>query len=98
MTAAKLERAVMHQLDLAIATGEPHVVATIEGDDRFERALADVEESKAALEEYRDNVDLQRTLGMAAWAEGLKPRRAGLDEARREHCPRHVRPRRAATR
>jgi site-specific DNA recombinase len=83
MTAAKLERAVTYQLDLAIATGEPHVVATIENDDRFERALADVAEAKAALDEYRDNVDLQRALGMTDWAEGLKPRRAALDQARR---------------
>ena len=59
------------------------LAAVIAGDDRYRRALDEVTQAKATLDDYRDNIALQRTLGMADWGEGLKLRKDALDEARR---------------
>jgi site-specific DNA recombinase len=78
-----LEPAVDALVDLAIAEGEPHVAAVLEGDDRYERALHAVTEAQEALAEYRDDVELQRVLGVRDFAEGLKVRREAVETARR---------------
>jgi hypothetical protein len=83
MSLAKVEPAVLHMLDLAIAEGEPHVAAVIEGDSRYSDALSAVESARAALSEYRDSVEIQRELGLAGFAEGLRVRREAVEEARR---------------
>jgi DNA invertase Pin-like site-specific DNA recombinase len=82
MPVHKLEPAILHQLDLAIATKMPQVAAVIEGDDRYEAALAAVETAKAALAEYRDNVEMQQILGVADFTAGLKVRKEAVETAR----------------
>jgi hypothetical protein len=83
MSVAKLEPAVLHQLDLAIAQREPQVAAVIEGDNRHTDALASVEEAKAALAEYRDNIELQQVLGVSDFIAGLRTRKEAVETARR---------------
>lgn len=70
-------------LDQALAENEPHVAAVLEGDDRYERALATVEEAQDALAEYRDNIELQQLLGVADFAAGLKVRKEAVATAQR---------------
>jgi hypothetical protein len=83
MSVHKVEPAVLHLLDLAIAKRAPHVAAVIEGDNRYADALTAVEQAKRALAEYRDNIELQRVLGMADFAEGLRVRKEAVETARR---------------
>src|SRR5207248_69608 len=75
--------AVKALVDAAVAADEPHVAAVLAGDDRYERALAAVTEAQAVLAEYRDDVELQRVLGVRDFAEGLKVRREAVETARR---------------
>lgn len=67
--------------DAALA-GEPHVVAVIEGDTRYEDAMAGVERARTTYEEFRDSAEMQETLGMDGFARGLRVRRDALDAAR----------------
>jgi DNA invertase Pin-like site-specific DNA recombinase len=83
MAVSKVEPAVEALLDQALAENEPHVAAVLEGDDRYERALATVEEAQDALAEYRDNIELQRLLGVADFAAGLKVRKEAVATAQR---------------
>ncbi len=83
MSVRKVESAVLHLLDIAIAERAPHVAAVIEGDNRYADALTAVEQAKLALAEYRDNIELQRVLGVAGFAEGLKVRKEAVETARR---------------
>lgn len=83
IAAQKLEPAVLHQLDRAIAARNPYVGAVIEGDSRYGDALAEVTQKQTALAEYRDNVELQQTLGIADYTAGLRVRQQQLAEARR---------------
>lgn len=83
MAVGKVEPAVLHALDLAIAEREQHVAAVIEGDTRYADALIAVEDAQHGLAEYRDNIELQRVLGMRDWTEGLRTRREAVEYARR---------------
>ena len=83
MSVAKVEPAVLHQLDLAVAQRAPQVAAVIEGDNRHTDALASVEEAKAALAEYRDNIELQQVLGVSDFIAGLRTRKEAVETARR---------------
>jgi DNA invertase Pin-like site-specific DNA recombinase len=76
-----LDRAVRWQLDLAIATGEPHVAATIAGDHAFELALADVETALTELETYRRDVSVS-LVGKDAWTADVEKRNADVAVAR----------------
>jgi DNA invertase Pin-like site-specific DNA recombinase len=60
----------------------PYVVAVIEGSDAYERALADLEATQRDLAEYRDNLEVQRLLGIEGFAAGLATRREALTLAR----------------
>jgi hypothetical protein len=60
----------------------PYVAAVIEGSDTYERALADVEAAQEDLAEYRDNVEVQRLLGIEGFAAGLATRSDALTLAR----------------
>jgi DNA invertase Pin-like site-specific DNA recombinase len=60
----------------------PYVAAVIEGSDAHERALADVEAAQRDLAEYRDNVEVQRLLGIEGFAAGLATRDDALKLAR----------------
>jgi DNA invertase Pin-like site-specific DNA recombinase len=83
MAVARVEPSVLWQLDLAILNREPHVSAVIEGDTRYADALTAVTEARAALAEYRDSIELQRELGVADFAAGLRVRREAVETARR---------------
>jgi hypothetical protein len=83
MSVAKVEPAVLHQLDLAVAQRAPQVAAVIEGDNRHTDALASVEEANAALAEYRDNIELQQVLGVSDFIAGLRTRKEAVETARR---------------
>jgi DNA invertase Pin-like site-specific DNA recombinase len=83
MSVSKVEPAVFWQLQLGIGNREPHIAAVIEGDTRYTDALVAVEEVQRVLEEYRDNLELQKVLGMADYTEGLRQRKAAVETARR---------------
>jgi DNA invertase Pin-like site-specific DNA recombinase len=83
MAVAKVEPAVLDLLKRAILTAEPHVSAVIEGDTRYTDALAAVEAAQLALAQYRDNIELQQTLGMSGFAAGLKVRKQAVETAQR---------------
>lgn len=86
----KLDAEVEFQLMQAAAAHEPHVEAVILGDTRYQNAQQAVEDAKQVLDEFRDDVDIQRTLGTTGFAKGLKVRREKLKAAQR--ALREVRP------
>jgi hypothetical protein len=57
---------------------DPHVMAVASGDNRYREAVKAVEDAQRELEEYRDDLTIQRDLGTKSWAEGLKPRREAV--------------------
>lgn len=67
--------------DAALA-GNPYVAAVIEGSDAYDHALADVEAAQRDLAEFRDNIEMQRLLGMEGFAAGLATRNEALKLAR----------------
>ena len=67
----------------AAAYHEPHVEAVILGDSRYQDAMLEVEEARAAYEEFRDSIEMQRELGMQGFAQGLQVRKEALAVARR---------------
>jgi DNA invertase Pin-like site-specific DNA recombinase len=77
-----LDEHVARAVQDAAAAGEPHVAAVIEGDTRYEDAMAAVERARAVLEEYRDNHAMQEALGVEDFAAGLRSRREALEAAR----------------
>jgi DNA invertase Pin-like site-specific DNA recombinase len=83
MRVDKIEPAVLRQLDIALEEHEPHVAAVIQGDTRYADALAAVEQAQADLVMYRDSLDIQRELGAAGFAAGLKVRKEAIETARR---------------
>jgi DNA invertase Pin-like site-specific DNA recombinase len=83
MAVDKIEPAVLRQLDIALEEHEPHVAAVMEGDTRYTDALAAVEQAQADLVAYRDSIEIQRELGVTAFAAGLKARKEALATARR---------------
>src|SRR6266540_3330345 len=66
----------------ALLANRPYVAAVIEGSDAYERALADVEDAQQDLAAYRDNVEVQRLLGIEGFAAGLATRMDALTLAR----------------
>jgi site-specific DNA recombinase len=83
MAVDKIEPPVLAQLDAALEEGEPHVAAVMEGDTRFTDALAAVEQAQADLLAYRDSIEIQRELGVQAFAAGLKARKEAVATSRR---------------
>src|SRR6266540_1108297 len=63
-------------------SARPYVAAVIEGSDAYERALTDVEDAQQDLAAYRDNVEVQRLLGIEGFAAGLATRMDALTLAR----------------
>jgi DNA invertase Pin-like site-specific DNA recombinase len=63
------------------ASGEPvnpgsvYVGAILEGDTRHVEAEQAVADARRRLEDYRDNLEIQETLGLEAFAEGLRVRK-----------------------
>jgi DNA invertase Pin-like site-specific DNA recombinase len=83
LAVSKLEFAVLYQLQVAIGNREPHIAAVIEGDTRYADALDEVQAATDALAEYRDNIEMQKLLGMKDFAAGLKIRKEAVETARR---------------
>lgn len=83
MTATMLEEIVGEKLTQAAMNREPHIAAVIEGDTRYQDALAEVEVAQANFDEFRDSVEIQQTLGIDGYASGLKARKEALASARR---------------
>ncbi len=73
---------VLRELDDALEEHEPHVAAVMQGDSRYADALAAVEQARTDLAEYRDSLEIQRELGVKAFADGLKVRKAAIETAR----------------
>jgi hypothetical protein len=83
-TVAKVEAAVLAQLDKAMLGREkdPHVVAVLEGDTRYQDALAAVERAQAEIDVWRNEINVTE-VEVAGWKQGLKAREAKLETARR---------------
>ena len=84
MSVAKVENAVIAQLDKAMLgrKKDPHVVAIIEGDTRYQDAMAAVERAQAEIETWRNEISVT-DVGVQGWKQGLKAREAKLETARR---------------
>jgi hypothetical protein len=79
----RLEGYVFDQVRQAIKDRNEYVMAVLEGAGGHERAQAAVEEARRSFEEYRDDVELQRLLGVKDFAAGLKTRKEALEVARK---------------
>jgi DNA invertase Pin-like site-specific DNA recombinase len=62
---------------------EPHVVAIIEGSDRYARALEEVEIARTELETWITQVKVT-DVGKDVWVQGKEAREGALETARRE--------------
>jgi DNA invertase Pin-like site-specific DNA recombinase len=80
--AARLDAFIEGALQDAVYAREPHVAAVLEGDDRYERAMAAVEEARVEKEMWRDQVKVS-DVGIDAWRAGLATRQAAEDLARK---------------
>lgn len=60
----------------------PEVIAVLEGDDRYQRALDAVEQARQELDTYRAEIKVS-DVGAEAWKRDVAARKAALDEARR---------------
>jgi hypothetical protein len=69
-------------VDTVIAR-EPHLVAVLEGDDRYQRALEVVEAARTELELYRAEIKVS-DVGVEQWKRDVSIRQAALDLARQE--------------
>lgn len=79
----RLEAVVESILQNAFLRREPHIVAIMEGDDRYERALEAVEQARVELEQFIAEVRVS-DVGRDAWVQGKNARQAALDLARKE--------------
>jgi DNA invertase Pin-like site-specific DNA recombinase len=80
--AARLDEFVRGLLQDAVYAGEPHVTAILAGDDRYQRALDEVEQARSEVEAYRDGIKVTEVGGVEAWRRGLEARHADLEAAR----------------
>jgi DNA invertase Pin-like site-specific DNA recombinase len=78
VSAGRLDDHVASLIFRALGSKQKHVMAVATGDRRYQHALGAVEAARIDLEEYRDDLTLQRELGTKSWAEGLKPRKEAL--------------------
>jgi hypothetical protein len=84
MSVTKVENAVIAQLDKAMLgrNKDPHVVAVLEGDTRYQDAMAAVERAQAEIDTWRNEISVTE-VGVPGWKQGLKAREAKLETARR---------------
>ena len=84
MSVTKVENAVIAQLDKAMLgrNKDPHVVAILEGDTRYQDAMAEVERAQVEIEMWRNEISVT-DVGVQGWKQGLKAREAKLETARR---------------
>src|SRR3990170_210520 len=67
----------------AVVRNEPHVIAVLEGDDRYQRALGAVEAARVELETYRATIKVS-DVGAEAWKRDVATRQTALDLAREQ--------------
>jgi DNA invertase Pin-like site-specific DNA recombinase len=82
--AKKLETFADDTLIYAATHGDPYLAALIEGDTRYQDALAEVESAKQAMDEFAVNVEIQKALGVEGFAAGIKVRKEAIVAARRQ--------------
>jgi len=82
ITASVLDAYVGELLSACFLNREPHVVAVMEGDHRYEDALAAVEAAKAEVNAYVETVSVT-DVGRDGFKRGLNARKTALAEARR---------------
>jgi hypothetical protein len=83
MGVKQLQDAVDRALAEAVRQRRAELAVVAEQGERHADALNAVEAANGALAEYRDNVELQRLLGMKGWTEGLRVRKEAVELARR---------------
>ena len=81
--AEELDAYVGSLIQAAVIRNEPHLIAVLEGDDRFQRALDAVEAARLELETYRATIRVS-DVGAEAWKRDVATRQAALDLAREE--------------
>jgi DNA invertase Pin-like site-specific DNA recombinase len=67
----------------AVLRNEPHIIAVLEGDDRYQRALDTVEAARVELETYRETIKVS-DVGADAWKRDVATRQAALELAREQ--------------
>jgi len=81
--ADELDAYVGYLIQAAVIRNEPHVVAVLQGDDRYQRALDAVEAARVELEIYRATIKVS-DVGAEAWKRDVATRQAALDLAREQ--------------
>ncbi len=81
--AEELDAYVGYLIQAAIVRNEPHLVAVLEGDDRYQRALDAVEAARFELETYRTTIKVS-DVGAEAWKRDVATRQTALDLAREQ--------------
>lgn len=65
----------------AVLAGEPHVIAILEGDNRYQRALDAVEKARVELDTYRAEIKVS-DVGAEQWKRDVQVRTAAVEVAR----------------
>jgi DNA invertase Pin-like site-specific DNA recombinase len=81
--AERLDNFIRGLLQDAVYAEEPHVIAILQGDDRYRRALEAVEAARKEMETFIVEVKVT-DIGKHAWVQGKEARQAALDQARSE--------------
>ncbi len=81
--AERLDVWVSNVLSDAFLAMEPHIVAIMEGDDRYQKALERVEKARLELDTYRAEIKVS-DVGVEQWKRDVAIRQAALDLARAE--------------
>ena len=81
--AEQLDAYVDYLIQAAVLRREAHVIAVLQGDDRYQRALDAVEAARLELETYRATIKVS-DVGAEAWKQDVATRQAALDLARGE--------------
>jgi DNA invertase Pin-like site-specific DNA recombinase len=81
IAADRLDAYVGNVVTMAVLAEVPEVVAILEGDDRHQRAMDEVEEAKAELEAYRAEIKVS-DVGAEQWKRDVATREAAVKTAR----------------
>lgn len=79
----RLDEHVREVLSHAFLHRAPEIVAVMEGDDRYARALESVDEARVEIETYRAEIKVS-DVGVEQWKRDVAVRQAALDVARKE--------------
>jgi DNA invertase Pin-like site-specific DNA recombinase len=81
--AEQLDAYVEYVIQAAVLRREPHVIAVLEGDDHYQRALDAVEAARLELDTYRATIKVS-DVGAEAWKRDVATRQAALNLAREQ--------------